>query len=105
MGSVQGPRRARGRPEEIDPPHRAVEGDRDAGVDGTLGLRPVDNTQFQSDSPFRGFLTFEWGRVDEEHVSDDYAQGFESKRGKHISESTYEPNLASAIRRSAPGTP
>jgi hypothetical protein len=83
MGPVERPGRALGGSEKVDPPDRAVEGDRDTGVDRPKGLGPVDEAEFQSDSPFRGFLTGERGRVDEIHVPDDYTQGFESERCEH----------------------
>jgi len=83
MGSVQRPGRTLCGSEDVHPPYRAGEGDWDAGVDRPLGLGPVDEAQFQSDSPFWGFLTGERDRVDELHVPDDYTQGFESERCKH----------------------
>ena len=91
MGPVQRPGRALRRPEEVHPPHWAGEGDRDAGVNRPLGLSPVDDTEFQPDSPFRGFLTGIRGRVDEIHVPDDYTQGFESKRCQHRAPSLLPP--------------
>ncbi len=83
---VQRAGRTLGGAEQIHPPHRAVERDRHAGIDRPLRLRPVDQAQFQSHSPLRGFLSLIGRRVDEKHVTDDDTQGFESERCEHVPE-------------------
>ena len=83
MGPIQRPGRALCGPEKVHPPHGARESDRDAGVDRSLRLGPVDQAEFQSDSPLGGFLTLVRCRVDEVHVSDDDAHGFEPERCEH----------------------
>src|SRR5262249_9432160 len=83
MGSVQRPRRALCGPEQVHPPDRAVKGDGNTGVDRPLWLGPADDAEIEPHSPFRGFCAFVPGRVDENHVPDDYTQGFESERCKH----------------------